>query len=54
MKDNIYQLFVLVVCMLVNIGYITLKKFIDSTKIENKANKYTFVWSKSIEKYKEN
>ncbi len=36
-------------------GNITLKEiYIDVTKIESKANKYTFVWRKSVEKYKEN
>lgn len=32
-------------------GYVTLEKyFVDGTKIESAANKYTFVWKKSIEK----
>lgn len=54
LKDNIHKLFVQVVYMLVDMGHITLKEiYIDGTKIESKANKYTFVWKKSIEKYKE-
>lgn len=28
-------------------------QYIDGTKIESKANKYTFVWRGSVEKYKE-
>ena len=54
LKDNIHVLFVQVVYMLVDMGYITLKEiYIDGTKIESKANKYTFVWRKSVERYKE-
>ena len=54
LKDNIHVLFVQVVYMLVDMGYITLKEiYVDGTKIESKANKYTFVWRKSVERYKE-
>ena len=54
LKDNIHGLFVQVVYMLVEMGYITLKEiYIDGTKIESKANRYTFVWRKSVERYKE-
>lgn len=54
LKDNIHGLFVQVVYMLVEMGYITLKEiYVDGTKIESKANKYTFVWRKSVERYKE-
>lgn len=54
LKDNIHKLFVQVVYMLVDMGYITLKEiYVDGTKIESKANRYTFVWRKSVEKYKE-
>ena len=32
-------------------GYVSLDvEYIDGTKIESKANKYTFVWRKSVEK----
>ena len=38
----------------VEMGYITLKEiYIDGTKIESRSNKYTFVWRKSVERYKE-
>ncbi len=54
LKDNIHGLFVQVVYMLVEMGYVTLKEiYIDGTKIESKANRYTFVWRKSVERYKE-
>ena len=54
LKDNIHSLFIQVVYMLVEMGYITLKEiYIDGTKIESKANRYTFVWRKSVERYKE-
>lgn len=54
LKDNIHKLFVQVVYMLVDMGHISLKEiYIDGTKIESKANRYTFVWRKSVEKYKE-
>ena len=54
LKDNIHGLFTQVVYMLVEMGYITLKEiYIDGTKIESRSNKYTFVWRKSVERYKE-
>jgi hypothetical protein len=40
--------------MLVEMGCLSLEvAYIDGTKIESRANRYTFVWRKSIEKYKE-
>jgi len=54
LKDHINELFTEVVIMLVNLNYISLKEqYIDGTKIESKANRYTFVWKKSVEKNKE-
>lgn len=39
--------------MLVDMGYITLKEvYVDGAKIESKANRYCFVWRKSVEKNK--
>lgn len=53
LKNSIHKLFVQVVHMLVDMGYITLKEiYIDGTKIESKANRYSFVWRKSVEKNK--
>ena len=54
-KDGINSLFVQVVDMLVELGYVSLEvQYIDGTKIESVANKYTFVWKKSLEHYKKN
>jgi transposase len=49
-KDCINQLFVQVVEVLVEMGQVSLDvHYIDGTKIESVANKYTFVWRKSTE-----
>jgi transposase len=53
MKDCVNHLFVQVVWMLVDLGQVSLDvQYIDGTKIESVANKYTFVWRKSTEKNK--
>ncbi|WP_368859783.1 transposase, partial [Escherichia coli] len=40
-----------VVSILVEKGVISLEEqYVDGTKIESKANKYTFVWKKTVEK----
>jgi len=53
MKDCINRLFTQVVTLLVEMGQITLEEqYIDGTKIESAANKYTFVWRKTVEKNK--
>ena len=53
LKTSIHKLFVQLVYMLVDMGYITLKEvYVDGTKIESKANRYSFVWRKSVEKNK--
>jgi hypothetical protein len=39
--------------MLVDMGYLTLDViYVDGTKIESRANRYTFVWKKTVEKNK--
>ena len=54
LKDTINDLFTQVVKLLVEMGHLTLKEqFIDGTTLESKANKYTFVWRKSVEKHRE-
>ena len=54
LKGCIHSLFIQIVLMLVELGYISLEKqYIDGTKMESAANRYTFVWRKSVEKYKE-
>lgn len=50
-KEEINQVFTQLVIVLAEKGFITLDvEYIDGTKIESKANKYTFVWRKSTEK----
>ena len=50
-KKEINNIFTQVVLVLVDKGFITLDvEYIDGTKIESKANKYTFVWRKTVEK----
>ena len=50
-KNEINNIFTQVVLILSSKGFITLDvEYIDGTKIESKANKYTFVWQKSVEK----
>lgn len=53
-KDLIRQCFVQFRCQLVSEKMIDQEAiFIDGTKIEANANKFTFVWKKSIEKYQQ-
>ena len=55
LKDSIHKLFVQVVEMLADMGCITLQElYIDGTKKESKAGRYTFVWRKSVERHKGN
>src|SRR5574344_562107 len=50
-KHEINQIFTPLVLLLAGKGYVSLDvEYIDGTKIESKANKYTFVWRKSVEK----
>ncbi|MFW5513679.1 MAG: IS1182 family transposase [Prevotella sp.] len=50
-KSEINNIFTQVVLVLADQGFITLDvEYIDGTKIESKANKYTFVWRKTVEK----
>lgn len=53
LKDAINQLFTQVVLMLVEMGHISLQTvYIDGTKMESRAGRYTFVWRKTVEKNK--
>ncbi|WP_313380450.1 IS1182 family transposase [Proteiniphilum saccharofermentans] len=53
LKDTIHEIFTQVVTMLVSMEYLSLESaYIDGTKIESRANRYTFVWRKSVEKNK--
>ena len=50
-KYEINSVFTQLVLLLSSKGLVTLDvEYIDGTKIESKANKYTFVWRKSVEK----
>ncbi|NYI50967.1 transposase [Macellibacteroides fermentans] len=53
LKNTIHQIFTQVVVMLVDMGYLSLDViYVDGTKLESRANRYTFVWRKSVEKNK--
>ena len=50
-KAEINNVFTQLVLLLSSKGLVTLDvEYIDGTKIESKANKYTFVWRKTVEK----
>ena len=50
-KDEINNVFTQLVLLLAERGLVSLDvEYIDGTKIESKANKYTFVWRGSVEK----
>jgi transposase len=52
MKGVIYETFFSIVDLLCQAGLVKLEDYyFDGTKIEANANKYTFVWKKSTEKY---
>lgn len=54
LKKHINTLFTQVVLMLVDQGYVSLEvQYVDGTKIESASNRYTFVWRKSVERYKD-
>lgn len=52
LKDGVDSVFTQVVQLLHEEGFVSLKvQYIDGTKIESVANKYTFVWRGSVEKH---
>ena len=54
MKKEINEVFTQTVLLLSSKGFISLNvEYIDGTKIESKANKYTFVWRKTVERNRE-
>jgi transposase len=54
LKDVLKPIFKQIVLLLSEAGLVSLEKaFIDGTKIEANANRYTFVWGKSIKNSKE-
>jgi Transposase and inactivated derivatives len=53
LKKSINEILTQVVVMLVDMGYLSLDvAYIDGTKMESRANRYTFVWRKTVEKNK--
>jgi len=51
LKDQIQKLFAEVVRLLHDLNYLSLDvQYIDGTKIESAANRYTFVWKGTVEK----
>ena len=54
LKDTLKDIFVQIVQLLADTGLISLKEvYVDGTKIESVANRYTFVWGNSIKTNKE-
>jgi len=54
LKKVLEEIFSQIVMLLVEAGQLSLKEiYVDGTKIEANANKYTFVWGKAIKKSKE-
>jgi transposase len=52
-KEIIEEIFVEIVKMLMETGHVELTKyFVDGTKIEANANKYSYVWKKNTKRYK--
>ena len=53
LRETIEELFTQMVEELLNLGLVDFEQyFVDGTKMEANANKYSFVWKKSTEKYK--
>lgn len=54
LKDSLETIFSKVVALMIEQGVVSLKQvFTDGTKIEANANRYTFVWGRSISKSRE-
>ncbi len=54
LKDVLKEIFAQVVMMLAETGHVSLKDvYLDGTKIEANANRYTFVWGKAVKYNKE-
>lgn len=54
MKGTIEEVFTALLLVLVEDGYIKLEDyFVDGTKIEANANRYTFVWAKNTQRYQQ-
>jgi len=54
MKDIIDEVFAFVLKTMIMDGYVKVENyFLDETKIEANANRYSFVWAKSVKKNRE-
>jgi transposase len=54
LKDVLKEIFSQVVMLLAESGHVSLQEiYVDGTKIESKANRYTFVWGKAIKTSRE-
>ncbi len=54
LKQTVKDVFAQVLAMLVEQGYVRLEEYyVDGTKIESVAGRYTFVWAKNVKRYKE-
>jgi len=55
LKNTVKDVFAQVLLLLIDQGFVRLEDyFVDGTKIESVANRYTFVWAKSVARYKAN
>jgi transposase len=53
LKESIHEIFMQVIMLLVQMGHLSLNVvYVDDTKLESRANHYTFVWRKTVEKNK--
>jgi len=53
LKDTVKTVFAHILAMLIEEGYVRMQDyFVDGTKMESVANRYTFVWAKNIERFK--
>lgn len=53
-KETIGEIFAAVLLILIEGGYVKLENyFVDGTKLEANASKYSFVWAKNTKRYKE-
>lgn len=53
LKDTVKTVFAHILSMLIEEGYVRMQDyFVDGTKMESVANRYTFVWAKNIERFK--
>ncbi len=55
LKNTVKDVFAQVLLLLLEQGFVRLEDYyVDGTKIESVANRYTFVWAKSVARYKAN